>query len=782
MDISCFDNKILIIKDNMKSSLLKMINSSDKILNIKLITLSELKKKYFFDYDKEAVYYICSHYNVIEDVAKIYLNNLYYVDDIDDEKINLLRSIKDDLESNNLLIKNNLFKKYLINSNVVLFDLKYIDKFYDRIFNNLKRITRYDIEVDNGKKNLIVCNNRNEEIEYVASSICSLIKSGIDINNIKLANVTNEYNYIIKSIFEMFNLKVNLDSSETIKGTKIVKLFKDNYDIGINESLEEVRKIIKTNEDNDIYKQIINIINSYSFIRDYSLVKSFVFNDLDHIKIKNKKYKNAVNVVDIENELISENDYVFLINYTEGVLPHNYKDEDFLSDNIKSSIGLNMSYELNQNSLMSLKSSIRRVKNLIVTYPKYDMDSELYLSSSYDEDLLEKKDCEINYLNSNLYNELKLVSLLDEAKKYGTISDELILLHNQYSDLKYLSFDNKFSGIDKEELNEYLGSKLSLSYSSLNDYNSCAFKYYLDHVLRVDKFEDTFDITVGNIFHKVLSVCFNDGFNFDECYKETVNSFKYEYSESDKFFLDKLKSDLQLIIETIKKQLKYTQFDKFMYEKEIKITVNESANITFKGFIDKIMYKEYDNYSVVVVVDYKTGNPSLTLNNSVYGLDMQLPIYIYLINNSNEFKNVKIGGLYLQKILGNKKSVEEKIDDLKLQGYSNSNIDILSCVDSSYMDSNIIKGLKVKEDGDFYYYSKVISDDEIDYLCNIVKNKINETSNNIVNGKFDINPKVIGKVNKGCMYCKYKDICYMKNEDIVNLVEVKNVFGGEEVE
>ena len=779
MDISCFDNKILIIKDNMKSSLLRVINSSDKLLNIKLITLSELKKKYFFDYDKEAIYFICNNYNVIPEVAKIYLNNLYYISDIDNDKINLLKRIKDDLERNNLLIKNSLFKDYLINSEVVLFDLKYIDKFYDRIFNNLNRVTRYDIENDSGKKNLVFCNNRNEEIEYVASSICSLIKSGVNINNIKLSNVTSEYNYIIKNIFKIFNICVNLDSNESIKGTRVVKLFKDNYDIGINEALEEVKKIIKTNEDKDIYKQIINIINSYSFISDYSLAKSFIFSDLDHIKIKNKKYKNAVSVVDIESELINDSDYVFLINYTEGVLPHNYKDEDFLSDNIKSSLGISMSYELNQNSLMSLKRSIKRVKNLIITYPMYDMDSELYLSSSYDEDILNKIEYKINYLNSNLYNELKLISLLDENKKYGTISDELILLNNQYSDLNYLSFDNKFSGIDKNELNEYLGNKLSLSYSSLNDYNSCAFKYYLDHVLKVDKFEDTFEITIGNIFHKVLSMSFNNGFNFEECFNDTISNSNYDFSESDKFFLNKLKGDLQLIIETIKNQLKYTQFDKFMYEKEIKITINEKASITFKGFIDKIMYKEFDDFTVVAIVDYKTGNPTFTINNSVYGLDMQLPIYMYLINNSNEFKNVKIGGLYLQKILGNKKNIEDKIDDLKLQGYSNSNIDILSCVDSSYMDSNIIKGLKVKSDGGFYYYSKVISDDEIDYLCNIVKDKINETSNKIINGCFDINPKVIGKINKGCIYCKYKDICYMKNEDIVNLVEVKNVFGGE---
>lgn len=780
MDISCFDNKILIINDNIKDSLLKLINDNNKLLNIKIITLSELKKKYFFDYDKEAIYYICKHYNVIPSIAKIYLNNLYYIDEVDNEKINLLKDIINDLESNNLLIKNETFKNYLINSDVVLFNLKYYDKFYNRIFDNLKHVSTYNIEETSEKKKLIICNNRNEEIEYVASSICSLVKNGVDINNIYLSNVTSEYNYIIKSIFKMYNIPVNLRSDEHILGTKIVKVFKDNYDLGIDKCLEEVNKYVKTNEDNDIYKQIINIINSYSFIDDYEDKKEFIFNDINSIKIKNTILKNAVNIVDID-DLLSEDNYVFLINYTEGVIPVNHKDEDYLSDKIKESLNLSVSYELNKNSLMNLLSGIKRIKNLVITYPKYDGGSPLYMSSSYDESLFDIEEFKPSFEHSNLYNMLKLVSLKDENKKYGSISDELLLLNSHYKDMDYLSYDNKFSGIDKNSLYEFLNKYLTLSYSSVNEYYSCAFKYYLDYVLRINKFEDSFEITIGNIFHNVLSNCFNDNFDFESSYQESINNSKYEFNSTDKFFLDKLKSDLQLIVETIKNQLKYTQLDKFMYEKEIKITVNKDLNIIFKGFVDKIMYGEFDGETIVAIIDYKTGNPPLSLNNVVYGMDMQLPVYMYLIKNSNIVNNVRIGGLYLQKILGKEKTLEDKINALKLQGYSNSDMDVLEKVDSSFRDSNVIRGMKIKNDGTFYSNSKVLSDDEMDIICKIVDDKVKEASTKILNGEFDINPKAIKNINKGCMYCKYKDICYMKNEDIVNLEE-KKLFGGEDDE
>ena len=80
----------------------------------------------------------------------------------------------------------------------------------------------------------------------------------------------------------------------------------------------------------------------------------------------------------------------------------------------------------------------------------------------------------------------------------------------------------------------------------------------------------------------------------------------------------------------------------------------------------------------------------------------------------------------------------------------------------------------------FYAYSKVLSDENFDYISSLVNDKIIECSKDILNAKFDINPKVIKDNNKSCKFCKYKDICYMQNDDIVNLKEIKDIFGGEE--
>ena len=156
---------------------------------------------------------------------------------------------------------------------------------------------------------------------------------------------------------------------------------------------------------------------------------------------------------------------------------------------------------------------------------------------------------------------------------------------------------------------------------------------------------------------------------------------------------------------------------------------------------------------------------------------MQLPVYVYLIKNI--ISNVRIGGFYLQKILNNTKNDEEEKSMLKLQGYSNSDFDVLEKVDSSFIDSELIKSMKVGENG-FYHYSKTISDEEIDRLYDIVDERVKNASKEILNANFNINPKKIGDEVKGCKYCKFKDICYMKNRDIVELETVTDIFGGEE--
>ncbi len=89
--------------------------------------------------------------------------------------------------------------------------------------------------------------------------------------------------------------------------------------------------------------------------------------------------------------------------------------------------------------------------------------------------------------------------------------------------------------------------------------------------------------------------------------------------------------------------------------------------------------------------------------------------------------------------------------------------------DSSYKDSELISSMKLTKDGSFSKNSKIFTDTELNDLLNITENKIDEAIQGIQNGDFEINPKQIKRDNISCEFCKYKDLCYMteNNKQII---------------
>ena len=222
---------------------------------------------------------------------------------------------------------------------------------------------------------------------------------------------------------------------------------------------------------------------------------------------------------------------------------------------------------------------------------------------------------------------------------------------------------------------------------------------------------------------------------------------------------------------------------------EHKIIVDKSSVIpvSFVGIVDKIMYKENTN-TLVSIIDYKTGYADINLYNVLYGLSMQLPIYLYLVKKSGLFNNVRFTGFYLQKILSsevafsvNKTYIEQKMSNLKLEGYSNNDPSILEVFIPDYEDSKFVKSMKTTSKG-FYHYAKVLSDEQIDKLIEKVDENIEMARDNILKGEFSINPKQINEDKIGCDFCKFKDICYKTNNDFQKLKENKSLsfLGGED--
>ena len=137
-------------------------------------------------------------------------------------------------------------------------------------------------------------------------------------------------------------------------------------------------------------------------------------------------------------------------------------------------------------------------------------------------------------------------------------------------------------------------------------------------------------------------------------------------------------------------------------------------------------------------------------------------------------QNIKIAGFYLQKIIHEKltyqlnKNIEYEQEKLyRLEGYSNDDISILEKFDKTYENSKMIKSLKMSSKG-FYQYSKVLTSEEINNIINLVDKNIENAIDVILSRDFAINPKRIDNKNIGCEFCKFREICFYKEEDLVD--------------
>ena len=787
------ENSIIITSNTLKKDILS--SNNNKLTYYKIYTLSEFNKLYFFDYNEKTIYYVMNKYNVKYEIAKIYVNNLYNINNktYSNHKLKFLNELKQELMDNKLLKRNKLFNKFLTNKNIIVYNLP-LSKELSSLINQLKENNNVEVinnEVGTNKHVIYEIDTIENEVLFIANKIVEFLKNNISISNIYLTNLNDEYKKLIKKIFPMYNIPYTLKNDESIYGTYISNKFFEYYDKDLTITIEKLKEYIETEEAQDIYNKIINIINKYTFEDDKLKIKEMIISDFKNTKLRTKDIVNSIHEVSLTDKTFKDTDYVFLPSFNQGIIPVIYKDEDYLTDNDKKELDISLTVDKNNLEKQNIINTLSNIKNLIITYKKNANGEEFNISNINEELNYEVKQIEeYNYNNSNLYNKIKLTSLLDEYNKYGTKSNLLYTLDKHYNELPYNTYSHKFTGINVPNLHEFLDNKITLSYSSLDKYFRCPFSFYIGNILRLNIYEETFYQLVGTLFHAILERMPEET-DYDKVWTEELTKLNHEFTIKENFFLRKLKEELKFIIKVIKEQENFTDLHDELHEERVYTNIPGNIKITFTGIIDKIKYKKDDDKTLVAIIDYKTGNPNLDLSTIKYGIGMQLPVYLYLAKNSNKLTNVKVAGFYLQKVLNNEMTVDkthsyeqQKKKNLLLQGYSNEDINILSEFDKSYMDSNIIKSMKVKNDNSFYSYSKVLSNKSMDIIENIAEEKIKEGADLITKANFDIAPKKIGKLNYGCNLCKFKDICYHTADDVVELEEttIEDILGigGEE--
>ena len=763
MDFTIKDNSLIICPNQTKTKILKELSQTKKLVNIKFMTKEEYKKIYYFSYDDKSLAYLIKKYNYNIDVARVYINNLYAIDEnktYKSPKLNFLKDLKKELIREGLLIYNNTYKEYLKTKNIIVKNEYNLEKYEEEMLGiKEKHVPEKTITAP-----VVECNTLEEEVNQVCLEIINLLKKGADINKIYLTNVSTDYLYTIKSLFSFYHIPININFNYSIYSTKVVKDYLNTKELDL-----------ENKDKKSINKKLINILSDLSFLDENSKEYKILLTD----KLKNTftspvNLKNAITIKDLYKESFNDDEYVFVLGFNQDELPKMEKDISYITDKEKDEVSLYKTDYLNKRNKNNLVYILSNIKNLYLSY-KLTSPFKSYYKSSLITDLslnIVKPKLD-SYNSSNIYNELRLASYLDLYHLYGEKNKDLSKLYTHYQ-IPYKTYSNVFTGINNDEYLTNLPYPLKLSYTSLNAYSECKFKYYIRHVLKLEPYTDTFQTYIGSMYHYILSVYKKTNFNFEEEYQKYLE--KRDLSLKEKLLLIRIKKDLLKLIDILNKQYLITGYNDAYYEKKIDIDLKKKVSVIFTGSIDKIMYYQNIEDTYFSIIDYKTGSIDTHIEPMKYGLHMQLPVYLYLIHYSKAIKSPIFTGIYYQNILFNyptwSKDIEKvKKDQYLLQGYSTDDISILSRFDSTYEKSEYIKSMSYNEEKGFGTYAtkKVLSNDTLYDLLDYTKNYISKETDNILSADFTINPKVYSNVNISCAFCSFKDICYMKEKDLVYL-------------
>lgn len=763
------DNSIIIAPNIYKDYILTNINNKS---NIKIIDLNEIKISCYFDFDFKAIDYIVKNYDKSIANAIEIMNTIYFVlsSNFSNEKTDELRSIYESLKKNNLLYINDYYPYLFKNKHVYIFG-------YDKELKELKQVlltiskvipldyTYLDNSFECFNHNLKKFKDKEEELTFVFNQISSLLENNVSLSDIFIYSNDSSYDLLLEKFSKLYNIPLE-------KKILLFELpiFKKYISYFLESSQNEA--FLKIQEENDPFNVITKLKDIIISLSNLELSKD---DYIAYISSIAKSCKVQVNtkqhlLVLSNYRLIKNNQYVFMIGFTDQVYPKIFSDVGYLSDYELTSLLHNDSYELSNIEKRELISFITRTKNLELSYPNSsgsltlnpsDIINELSLPIIDVNPLLE--DDSKNVIYSLSHSKLLCGIAYDNERIFGQDSPYL----NSYKkdDIKYLAYDYHYKQINSEYLN-----KLSLSFTSIDCYTSCSFKYFCQYILKINDYEEKFNTIIGDYFHLILKESLNENFNFDEATKDVSCYFS---NPKDLMLATNLLKTLKKVVLKNDYLHKHTSFTTIYPEIEIKVVIDD--NTTLEGTIDKLMIDEKDK--LFAIVDYKTYVKQFEAKNINMGKDLQIPIYAYLALNGldNEYKKYHLFGLLYQHILPLPKQLLDIKNFSLLSGVLlNDAKKVKSFInieegESEPLYQKFLKGVSFTKNG-LRTNSMILSQEAIDGLSDKAKEMVDKVIKNIRTMSYTINPIKESAFTNSCNYCSYKDICFRKSSDFISLV------------
>lgn len=585
--------------------------------------------------------------------------------------------------------------------------------------------------------------------------------------------------------------------------------------------LEQQGLIFESNEMVRVYNMLVNTLDKLVAVISDKKISLATYRDYLNFKIADLEisdiphYQDQVSVGTADRIRLASVKAVFVIGTIEGEFPSIPKTAGIFSENerrllIQNNVPLTDSLEelACHEKYLAYCVMTSCSEKLFVTCYLSDYSSNSFSPSvifSEIEKMFPNRNsftrADINEFNE-LWSEQQAFECL--AKNYKENVGEITALKNYFSDKEaynhlmdsinsYLE-NEPFKIKNKQTAQNLFKKYMHLSASQIEKFNLCAFQYFCNYGLKAKerRVASIDEMQFGNIVHYFLEQFLKSNSKealnqlSDKQLRESIDEILKNYAdenlggleEKTKSFLNlfnRLKKNIFTLIKEIIRQLEYSDFVPSDFELKIgensnipayKIQLENGCSVSVNGFVDRVdLLDKSDDEVYVRIVDYKTGNKIFKLSEIMYGINLQMLIYLRaIVNNGEKYYGKKLipaGILYMpsftNEISADKSVTEEYLTkeldkNFKMNGLILNDSEVINRMDRN---GNFIKLPRKIQEGIFS--ENLATKEQFEHIFSHIDQTVKSMCEQLLNGEVTAKPAK-GEIN-GCQYCPYDSIC-----------------------
>lgn len=358
-----------------------------------------------------------------------------------------------------------------------------------------------------------------------------------------------------------------------------------------------------------------------------------------------------------------------------------------------------------------------------------------------------------------------------------------------------------------ENTHALFGDNLRISASQIEKFNLCRFSYFCNYGLRVrERRRAKIDhMEYGTLVHYVLERFFSkftkteysvlseehiEAFVDSAIEVYTDNYFGDSKTHSGAFMykLKNVKNNLCLLLKHMISELCNGNFEVADCELNIgkdipayTIKLPTGENIAVYGSIDRVDLMEDNGVKYLRIVDYKTGSKDFNLSDILFGLNLQMLLYLYSakLNGEQRYGDVNPAGILYMPATVPIITAEKGLSDDKI----NAELDKKLKMNGLLLDDvNVIKGMDSSENGKYIPVKiklntpqserSLATVEQFGKIFSKIDRLVAEMGRELYKGNIQASPAK--GAHDACEYCPYDSVCVYHMSTPKNTFSVTN--------